>query len=160
MIKVILLQLAITRGARMPTIKLSPQFQILNNDIWRTLEDVCRDKIKEDEEKKICNVHVYTGPVTENGSGSESSEDKLWGKSKKKKISDDHSENAKAVPIWFFKVIIVENYNGTVEEPVCYLIPNDTSYLEEDRAVQEDVGKTTMINKEILDTYESSLEEI
>uniref|UniRef100_A0A673IY47 ENPP1-3/EXOG-like endonuclease/phosphodiesterase domain-containing protein n=1 Tax=Sinocyclocheilus rhinocerous TaxID=307959 RepID=A0A673IY47_9TELE len=56
---------------------------------------------------EICNVHVYTGPLYLRPM--------------------DHSVlGGKRVPSHLFKVIIVENVNGTVEEPKCYMTPNET----------------------------------
>ncbi|KAI2666446.1 Endonuclease G, mitochondrial [Labeo rohita] len=80
---------------------ITPQNDNLNNDMWKTLENYCRTKIKNDD---VRNVHVYTGP--------------LYKDEKTNKIG------GKDVPSHYFKVIIVENMNGIIENPECYVIPN------------------------------------
>ncbi|XP_067226858.1 endonuclease G, mitochondrial-like [Chanodichthys erythropterus] len=96
-----------------------PQKKDLNNGIWKTIENYCREKAMNDE---VCNVHVYSGP--------------LYLKETKKKyvtkvedfydradLSTLKKQAGKVTPTHFFKVIIVENKDGTVEEPECYVMP-------------------------------------
>uniref|UniRef100_A0A672L885 Uncharacterized protein n=1 Tax=Sinocyclocheilus grahami TaxID=75366 RepID=A0A672L885_SINGR len=76
-----------------------PQNSTLNNSTWKTLEN-------EVVTNKICNVHVYTGPLY-------------------LKQMDNSVLGGKRVPTHLFKVIIVENVNGTVRAPACYVMPNE-----------------------------------
>ncbi|XP_039531113.1 uncharacterized protein LOC120481492 [Pimephales promelas] len=162
---------------------ISPQLKILNMGLWKTLEEMCRERTKTKN-----NVHVYTGAVwtvlTEDGSKSQRERNqtkerhslqqkksknapkkisinasKKISKTKSKKISinaprkasfnaskkitkkyikmpqkknkksDGSSKTVKKVPTQFFKVIIVEKDDGTVEKPECYLLPNDLAKL-------------------------------
>ncbi|XP_026116284.1 endonuclease G, mitochondrial-like, partial [Carassius auratus] len=81
-----------------------PQHKKLNQGMWKKLEKHCRRlQINRD-----CNVHVYTGP--------------LYLPEENKEI--DRLEG-KLIPTHLFKVIIVENTDGTVEEPECYMMPNE-----------------------------------
>ncbi|XP_048035872.1 endonuclease G, mitochondrial-like [Megalobrama amblycephala] len=96
-----------------------PQKKDLNNGDWKTIENYSREKAMNDE---VCNVHVYSGPLY------------LKGKKNKEgtKVEDfyDHADlstlerkGGKVTPTHFFKVIIVENKDGTVKEPECYVMP-------------------------------------
>ncbi|XP_052393500.1 nuclease [Carassius gibelio] len=80
-----------------------PQDHSLNIGNWKKLEKRCRSMLKN---TLIRNVHVYTGPLYLQPMNFP----KLGGK---------------AVPSHLFKVIIAENKDRTVREPVCYLMPND-----------------------------------
>ncbi|XP_056128346.1 uncharacterized protein LOC130106301 [Rhinichthys klamathensis goyatoka] len=72
-------------------------------------------------------------------------------------IGDDQQE-LQQVPTLFFKVIIVENDDGTVEVPVCYLIPNEEYILSFFKEFKED---EQMKNEEILNTsFKATLEHI
>ncbi|XP_067280405.1 endonuclease G, mitochondrial-like [Pseudorasbora parva] len=98
-----------------------PQKKSLNKGVWKTFENYCRNKAMEDE---VCNVHVYTGPLY------------LKEENRKLGMGDEledmcecldpktlQRQGEKAVPTHFFKVIIVEKEDGTVEEPECYVMP-------------------------------------
>ncbi|KAK9978581.1 hypothetical protein ABG768_020326 [Culter alburnus] len=105
-----------------------PQKNDLNNGDWKTIENYCREKAMND---KVCNVHVYSGP--------------LYLKENKRKKLYVHSDlstlermGGKVVPTHFFKVIIVENKDGTVEEPECYVMPKVN---KDDVAVEKFVNK-------------------
>lgn len=90
-----------------------PQHKKLNQGIWKKLENRCR---KLQREIVDCKVHVYTGP--------------LYLKKINKKYtrvrdpSEMHCLEGKAIPTHLFKVIIVEDDNGKVEKPECYVMPN------------------------------------
>uniref|UniRef100_A0A8C1P6W8 Uncharacterized protein n=1 Tax=Cyprinus carpio TaxID=7962 RepID=A0A8C1P6W8_CYPCA len=86
---------------------ISPQHTKLNNGSWKSLEQEYHRKAK-DKQNDICNVHVYTGPLY------------LPRDKKYKEI------RGQAVPTHFFKVIIVEHCDGTVELK-CYQMSNDES---------------------------------
>uniref|UniRef100_A0A672KHZ9 Endonuclease n=1 Tax=Sinocyclocheilus grahami TaxID=75366 RepID=A0A672KHZ9_SINGR len=112
-----------------------PQFSALNQGMWKTLENHCRELVEPD-----CNVHVYTGP--------------LYLKRRNydyvrvldpKKLNNSEE---KAKPTHLFKVIIVEK-NGRVEEPECYVMPNKKS----------EYNKTTEEEKE-LDDFIKNIEDI
>ncbi|XP_051743117.1 uncharacterized protein LOC127508786 [Ctenopharyngodon idella] len=81
---------------------LVPQHKHLNNRIWKKLEYYCRNKVNQD----VLNVHVYTGPLYLSAM--------YYPKLREK-----------TVPSHLFKVVIVENEDGTVKEPECYMIPNE-----------------------------------
>ncbi|KAK9978582.1 hypothetical protein ABG768_020327 [Culter alburnus] len=83
---------------------ITPQHKTLNKGLWKTLENGCRDRIGQ---PGVHNVHVYSGPLY-------------------RPILEqiDYRIEDKLVPTHFFKVIIVENDNGTVEKPKCYVMPN------------------------------------
>ncbi len=83
---------------------MTPQNKSLNEGMWSMLEQYCRDFVEDDS---VRNVHVYTGPFYQNNHSEEAATNKV-----------------KAVPFQFFKVVIVEKKNGTVEEPECYVMPN------------------------------------
>ncbi|XP_048035879.1 uncharacterized protein LOC125261344 [Megalobrama amblycephala] len=90
---------------------MTPQVKILNKGLWKMLEKECRNKRLKDS---VRNVHVYSGPL-------------FLTESSKYKVKFD-----KVVPTHYFKVIIVENEKGRVEEPECYLMPNDESEYQEE----------------------------
>ncbi|XP_056117892.1 endonuclease G, mitochondrial-like [Rhinichthys klamathensis goyatoka] len=89
---------------------MTPQHESLNGPIWSKLEEDCREKILE-RKSEIRNVHVYTGPLY-------------------LPRNDDSNEvcyrmiTDKAVPTHFFKVVILENKDDTVELK-CYKVPNE-----------------------------------
>lgn len=95
-----------------------PQHKKLNQGMWKKLENHCR-KI---QRKGNCNVHVYTGPLylrkTNKGYVRECIPSEM------KRLE------GKVIPTHLFKVMIVENKDGTVEEPECYVIPNDEPEYE------------------------------
>ncbi|KAK9978576.1 hypothetical protein ABG768_020321 [Culter alburnus] len=86
---------------------ITPQHEGLNLRTWKKLEERCRSLRGQNG---ICNVHVYSGPLY---------------------LRDEFGQTyygilqGKKVPTHFFKVIIVENENGTVREPECYVMSND-----------------------------------
>uniref|UniRef100_A0A8C2FT32 Endonuclease G, mitochondrial n=1 Tax=Cyprinus carpio TaxID=7962 RepID=A0A8C2FT32_CYPCA len=95
-----------------------PQHKKLNQGMWKKLENHCR-KI---QRKGNCNVHVYTGPLylTETND-------------KPIRVHNPININrlgGKVIPTHLFKVMIVENKDGTVGEPECYVIPNDEPEYE------------------------------
>nr|XP_021328243.1 uncharacterized protein LOC101885345 [Danio rerio] len=91
-------------------INMSPQLAELNNCMWKSLEHRCRKKAKDNN---IRNLHVYTGTIILDSG------------------SVGQSGNKKAVPDYFYKVIIEET-DGTVSKPVCYLIYNDKDKIKHD----------------------------
>lgn len=84
-----------------------PQHKTLNTGLWKKLENGCRNRIGQ---PRVHNVHVYSGP--------------LYYRPKLEQMNPRIIEG-KLVPTHLFKVIIVENVNGTVEEPKCFVVPND-----------------------------------
>ncbi|KAK9978574.1 hypothetical protein ABG768_020319 [Culter alburnus] len=121
---------------------MTPQVKILNKGLWKILENECRKKAAKDS---VNNVHVYTGPLYQTDS------------SKYKVVFD------KVVPTDYFKVIIVENKNGTVEEPKCYLMPNDESeYPEESKDSKEQTNAKEKYEKKLeeLSKYKKTIQEI
>ncbi|KAA0715612.1 Endonuclease G, mitochondrial [Triplophysa tibetana] len=88
----------------------APQTKSLNKGMWSSLEKYCRDIVLEPSistVRNVRNVHVYTGPCYSRGNPEER-----------------EFMKGKALPTHFFKVIIVEEMNGEVDVPECYLIPN------------------------------------
>ncbi|XP_051744587.1 uncharacterized protein LOC127509707 [Ctenopharyngodon idella] len=84
-----------------------PQDPHLNQGMWKQLEDYCQGKSKENG---VRNVHVYSGPLYLRSDEKKKHEIlKIW--------------RTKVVPTHFFKVVIVENEDGTVEME-CYEMPN------------------------------------
>ncbi|KAI2645436.1 Endonuclease G, mitochondrial [Labeo rohita] len=79
-----------------------PQRQNLNTGPWKTLETECR---RTAAAPNICNVHVYSGPLY-------------------LRQMVHQGPQGKLVPSHFFKVIIEENENRTVNQPKCYVFPN------------------------------------
>ncbi|XP_067226777.1 uncharacterized protein [Chanodichthys erythropterus] len=121
---------------------MTPQVKILNKGLWKFLEKECRNKILIDS---VNNVHVYTGPLYQTDS------------SKYKVVFD------KVVPTHYFKVIIVENENGTVEEPECYLMPNDESkYPKESKDSKKKPTAKEKYEKNLkeLSKYKKTIQEI
>ncbi len=103
-----------------------PQNRTLNNSTWVRLENYCRNMIRN---QQISNVHVYTGPLYN--------------------FTDNLVLEGKRVPSHLFKVIIVEKVSGTVEEPECYVMPNEEPqstnidfYRMDIRHFQRDSGLT------------------
>ncbi|KAK9978839.1 hypothetical protein ABG768_020577 [Culter alburnus] len=82
---------------------LVPQHRTLNTGPWSVLERYCRTNLL--NQNNIRNVHVYTGPLYI-------------------RVMNIGRLAGKVVPSHLFKVIIVENMDGTVEEPECYVFPN------------------------------------
>uniref|UniRef100_A0A9J7XBE8 Endonuclease n=1 Tax=Cyprinus carpio carpio TaxID=630221 RepID=A0A9J7XBE8_CYPCA len=94
---------------------ITPQNENLNKGTWKSLENQCRDIVKDDN---VRNVHVYTGPLYMRKELKKDNVDVL-------NISEMKYVGRKAVPTHYFKVVIVEHNNGTVEEPECILIANE-----------------------------------
>ncbi|KAK9978584.1 hypothetical protein ABG768_020329 [Culter alburnus] len=119
-----------------------PQDKRLNKGIWSTLEQHCRDTAMD---VNVHNVHVYTGPLY---CGKERNAKR---RKKSNNIENDCYLGGKAVPTYFFKVVIVENKDWTVREPEFYLMPNETpkfeGQLEENEVLKEEA---TIGNKELL----------
>ncbi|XP_059415147.1 uncharacterized protein LOC132149761 [Carassius carassius] len=88
---------------------IAPQVPYLNQNLWKQLENYCQAKINNSE--NIRNVHVYSGPIYPQSD-------------KRKKAEKLKSWRKKIVPSHFFKVIIIEHENGTVELE-CYRMPNE-----------------------------------
>ncbi len=88
---------------------ISPQHEVLNNGSWNTLENYCQKKIG----NNIRNVHVYSGPL-------------YLPRDNDGRVVNYKEMGGKVVPTHFFKVIIVEHNDGTVELE-CYVMPNDAS---------------------------------
>uniref|UniRef100_A0A8C1WRE0 Endonuclease n=1 Tax=Cyprinus carpio TaxID=7962 RepID=A0A8C1WRE0_CYPCA len=90
---------------------ISPQHKDLNNGRWKLLEQEYHTKAK-DNQNDIRNVHVYSGPLylPRDNSG----------------VVKYKEMRGQAVPTHFFKVIIVEHCDGTVELK-CYGMPNEES---------------------------------
>ncbi|ROL50859.1 Endonuclease G, mitochondrial [Anabarilius grahami] len=86
---------------------ITPQHERLNLSTWKRLEERCRKFIGQN---RIRNVHVYSGPLYLK----DESEQTYYGILQGKKV-----------PTHFFKVIILENDDGTVRQPECYGMPND-----------------------------------
>ncbi|XP_056305914.1 endonuclease G, mitochondrial-like [Danio aesculapii] len=100
---------------------MSPQRSEMNRGVMKALEKVFHDQVTD---INIRNVHVYTGPIIDSKSATQKS-----------------NGSDKAVPHSFFKVCIVENENGTVSEPKCYLIPNSDEFKARDYKESEDSSK-------------------
>ncbi|XP_026077862.1 endonuclease G, mitochondrial-like, partial [Carassius auratus] len=88
---------------------IAPQVPYLNQNLWKELENHCQAKINNSSD--IRNVHVYSGPIYPQCD-------------KRKKAERVKSWRKKIVPTHFFKVIIIEHENGTVELE-CYKMPNE-----------------------------------
>ncbi|XP_056305925.1 nuclease EXOG, mitochondrial-like [Danio aesculapii] len=116
---------------------MSPQDSKLNRGLWKALEYTCRDKINE---IKIRNVHVYTGPILDSKSATQRS-----------KVS------TKVVPDYFYKVIIEENHDGTVSEPICYVISNDKSKIIDDIRSRKE---TNVPMHDFLRRYKTSVKDL
>uniref|UniRef100_A0A673L1D9 Uncharacterized protein n=1 Tax=Sinocyclocheilus rhinocerous TaxID=307959 RepID=A0A673L1D9_9TELE len=88
-----------------------PQPQALNKSPWKRFENYCRYTAAK---ASVRNVHVYSGPLY-------------------------LREKEKAVPTHLFKVITVENNNGTVKHPDVFVMPE--LYIdEEDGHLRNDIG--------------------
>lgn len=96
-----------------------PQEKKLNNGVWKTIENYCRDKAMND---KVCNVHVYSGPLYLKGKKNKEGT-KVEDFYDRADLSTLEQKGGKVVPTHFFKVIIVENEDGTVKESECYVMP-------------------------------------
>ncbi|XP_056610127.1 endonuclease G, mitochondrial-like [Triplophysa dalaica] len=79
----------------------APQQKNLNQSTCKKLENNCREIAKYET---VRNLHVYTGPLYP---------------------EELTMKGVKALPSHFFKVIIVEDHNGTVIQPFCFLVPNE-----------------------------------
>ncbi len=99
-----------------------PQHMTLNTGPWFSLEVNCRKTVK--DPNNISNVHVYSGPLY-------------------LRYMVPPVIQRKWVPSHFFKVIIEENEDGTVNQPQCYLFPNGN--LNENEIIRTDV-EHKMIN--------------
>lgn len=87
----------------------APQQEHLNTRNWKDLEVYCRKKT---DESTVLNVHVYTGTLY---------------------CGPIRMLGGKALPAFLYKVLIVENNDGTVEEPECFVFPNQcpiSNYFE------------------------------
>ncbi len=78
---------------------MTPQVSNINNGIWKTLENYCRNLID-----KVRNVHVYTGPLYQNN-------------------DEGSTMKGKAVPTHYFKIVIMEDENGKAKVE-CYIVEN------------------------------------
>uniref|UniRef100_A0A671KJK5 Uncharacterized protein n=1 Tax=Sinocyclocheilus anshuiensis TaxID=1608454 RepID=A0A671KJK5_9TELE len=98
-----------------------PQNHLLNIRVWKDLENRCRNMSTDNE---IRNVHVYTGPLY---------------------IRPMHhfelEGRSKIVPTHLFKVIIVENVNGTVRAPGCYVMPNEAPQTTDLNVYRMNIGE-------------------
>nr|XP_017210191.1 endonuclease G, mitochondrial-like [Danio rerio]XP_021328279.1 endonuclease G, mitochondrial-like [Danio rerio] len=116
---------------------ISPQCAELNKHMMNALEKWCQETVTD----QILNVHVYTGPIITANSAIQR-----------------RNASEKVVPDSFFKVIIKENRNGTVSEPIGYLITNDETTLVKDA---EDKVKHAMPIDEFVQTkYKKSVRDI
>uniref|UniRef100_A0A8C1RB82 Uncharacterized protein n=1 Tax=Cyprinus carpio TaxID=7962 RepID=A0A8C1RB82_CYPCA len=98
---------------------ITPKHCLLNIRKWKDLEKICRDMTTEHE---IRNVHVYTGPLYIRPMYQFVSESRF----RFSHLADAFIQSRrKIVPTHLFKVIIVENVNGTVRAPECYVMLND-----------------------------------
>ncbi|XP_056308918.1 endonuclease G, mitochondrial-like [Danio aesculapii] len=131
---------------------ISPQLSILNNGLWKSLEKMCRDKLKD---SSIRNVHVYTGPIFKD---SESDSDSVNQETNPK--TQERDASGKAVPDSFFKVIIVEMEDGEVMEPECYMITNKKAELKQDKEVQKDAHAKNLESLKSYRTFIENIEEI
>ncbi|XP_016386687.1 uncharacterized protein LOC107722729 [Sinocyclocheilus rhinocerous] len=95
-----------------------PQHRNLNTGPWLTLEDGCRRRAT--AQNNIRNVHVYSGPLY-------------------RRLMDPLMIQGKQVPSHFFKVIIEENVDGTVNQPQYYLFPNGNLRRDADRDLNEEI---------------------
>lgn len=116
---------------------MSPQDPKLNRIPWKAIENMCRNK---KNESKIRNVHVYTGPILDSNLATQRS-----------KVS------TKAVPDYFYKVIIEENHDGTVSEPICYVIYNDKAKIIEDLRLRKETKEPM---HDFLRRYETSVKDL
>lgn len=96
---------------------ITPQNKNLNRGAWKQLEIYCRDKIFN---SNVCNVHVYTGPLYLKKEEKSGEENFCMLHS-----SEIDYEDGKALPTHYFKVLIVEDEDGTVSELECFWISNN-----------------------------------
>lgn len=126
-----------------------PQLSDLNQGMWKTLEEYCRDLAKTG-----CNVHVYTGPLY-----LEKRKDDYV---PKPNPTNPNNSEEKAVPTHLFKVIIVEK-NGTVEKLESYMMPNEKSEYDKKYKNAEKKHyspKKNPAKHNLLDFYKKSIEKI
>ncbi|XP_065149917.1 uncharacterized protein [Paramisgurnus dabryanus] len=90
---------------------IASQYEDLNQEKLKDLEELCRLYVQGDYSK----AYIYTGPLYHTK--------KDITKKEKKKI-EERSKNGKALPTYFFKIIILEKDNGE-RELKCYEIPNE-----------------------------------
>lgn len=120
---------------------ITPQHKDLNNGKWKQLEAKCRSKTKEND---IRNVHVYSGPLY----------------LPRDRVVKYKEMRGQAVPTHFFKVIIVEHYDGTAELE-CYKMPKEK--LEDKPKERVELEGYKMPKKKLednLDDYKEPIEEI
>uniref|UniRef100_A0A673H529 Endonuclease n=1 Tax=Sinocyclocheilus rhinocerous TaxID=307959 RepID=A0A673H529_9TELE len=106
-----------------------PQPQALNRGPWKRFEKECRDTAVK---ANVRNVHVNSGPLYLR----EEENDEYV------RVTDTSEMtwlDGKAVPTHFFKVITVENNDGTVEEPDFFVMP-ELCIDEEDGHLRKDIG--------------------
>uniref|UniRef100_A0A9J8CJ64 Endonuclease n=1 Tax=Cyprinus carpio carpio TaxID=630221 RepID=A0A9J8CJ64_CYPCA len=96
---------------------ITPQNKNLNRGAWKQLEIYCRDKIFN---SNVCNVHVYTGPLYLKKEEKSGEENFCMLHS-----SEIDYEDGKALPTHYFKVLIVEDEDGTVSDLECFWISNN-----------------------------------
>lgn len=98
-----------------------PQNAELNKREWKTLEGNCRNIITQDKTDAVRNVHVYTGPL-------------YLRKEENTYVRETNiieRDGGKTVPTHLFKIIIVENNDGTVKRPICRILDNENPNLVE-----------------------------
>uniref|UniRef100_A0A672KQR4 Endonuclease n=1 Tax=Sinocyclocheilus grahami TaxID=75366 RepID=A0A672KQR4_SINGR len=112
---------------------MTPQLSLLNKGMWLTLEQYCRDFVKDD---RVRNVHVYTGPLY------------LKKEKRSKKYScmpnpkNEKDFGGKALPTHFFKVVIVEEKDGKVRKPEsCYVMPNEAPQTTDLNVYRMNIGE-------------------
>uniref|UniRef100_A0A673IN81 Uncharacterized protein n=1 Tax=Sinocyclocheilus rhinocerous TaxID=307959 RepID=A0A673IN81_9TELE len=98
-----------------------PQNHLLNIRVWKDLENKCRNMTTDNE---IRNVHVYTGPLYI-----------------RPMPYFELEGRRKIVPTHLFKVIIVENVNGTVRAPGCYVMPNEAPQTTDLNVYRMNIGE-------------------
>ncbi|XP_051741764.1 uncharacterized protein LOC127508130 [Ctenopharyngodon idella] len=143
-----------------------PQQRHFNKVLWSDLEELCR---KIAQKKEVRNVHVYTGPLylPSNSKKKNNNENKSEkpvesrGENNEKNSNEQHKSEGcvkykflrgKAVPTHLFKVIIVENEDGTVLKPECYMMKNEKladSNSREELTIEEYRNKLKDYNKSI-----------
>ncbi len=93
---------------------MTPQMSNINNGIWKTLENYCRNLID-----KVRNVHVYTGPLYQNN-------------------DEGSTMKGKAVPTHYFKIVIMEDENGKAKVE-CYIVENKKKESETTESKKNDI---------------------
>nr|XP_055069018.1 putative uncharacterized protein DDB_G0271606 [Misgurnus anguillicaudatus] len=91
---------------------IASQHEDLNQEKLKDLEELCRLYV---QDKDYSKAYIYTGPLYHTK--------KDITKKEKKKI-EERSKNGKALPTYFFKIIILEKNNGE-RKLKCYEIPNE-----------------------------------